>query len=115
QMQGLEVYTQQLRRQVHAHQAEKGDLLRSVDEVSVVERQTTPLMMRMVDSLAVFIEFDVPFLSAERQHRLAGLPALMDRADVAVSEKFRRVLEAFQIEVYYGRTLEAYNRFLDIS
>src|SRR5690554_7798440 len=80
QIQGLEVYTQQLQRQLHAQQAEKEELLRSLDEVSVVERQITPLMMRMVDSLAIFIELDVPFLSAERQHRLAGLQALMDRA-----------------------------------
>lgn len=115
QIQGLEVYTQQLQRQLHAQQAEKEELLRSLDEVSVVERQITPLMMRMVDSLAIFIELDVPFLSAERQHRLAGLQALMDRADVAVSEKFRRVLEAFQIEVDYGRTIEAYNGVMDIA
>jgi hypothetical protein len=34
---------------------------------------------------------------------------MMDRADVAPSEKFRRVMEAFQVEMDYGRTLEAYS------
>ena len=33
---------------------------------------------------------------------------MMDRADVAPSEKFRRVMEAYQVEMDYGRTVEAY-------
>ena len=32
----------------------------------------------------------------------------MDRADVTISEKYRRILEAYQIELEYGRTLDAY-------
>lgn len=115
QIQGLEVYTQQLQRQLQSQQAEKDELNRSIDEVSVVERQITPLMLQMVESLAVFIDLDVPFLPEERQQRLAGLQALMDRADVAVSEKFRRVMEAFQIEADYGRTIEAYNGVMEIA
>ena len=32
----------------------------------------------------------------------------MERSDVTASEKFRRVMEAYQIENDYGRTIEAY-------
>jgi len=66
-------------------------------------------MLRMIDSLAKFVELDVPFLPEERAERVASLRDLMDRADVDVSEKFRRVMEAFQIEADYGRNIEAYN------
>lgn len=109
QIQGLEVYTQQLQKQLDAQLVEKDELNSSIDEVSVVERQITPLMLRMIDSLAKFVELDVPFLPEERAERVASLRDLMDRADVDVSEKFRRVMEAFQIEADYGRNIEAYN------
>ena len=33
---------------------------------------------------------------------------MMSRADVTISEKYRRILEAYQVELDYGRTLEAY-------
>lgn len=115
QIQGLEVYTQQLQKQLDAQFVEKDELNSSIDEVSVVERQITPLMLRMIDSLAKFVELDVPFLPEERAERVASLRDLMDRADVDVSEKFRRVMEAFQIEADYGRNIEAYNGEMTVA
>ena len=109
QISGLEVYVQQLQRQIDFQEQEQLDLNASIDEVSVVERQITPLMLRMIESLETFVELDVPFLADERANRIASLQDLMDRADVDVSEKFRRVMEAYQIEADYGRTIEAYN------
>ena len=40
---------------------------------------------------------------------------MMDRADVAVSEKFSQVLRAFQIENEYGRTMEAYGDTINVD
>lgn len=112
---GLQVYTQQLQQQVANQQQEMTDLNDSIDQVSFVERQVTPLMMRMIDSLATFTELDVPFLQQEREQRIAGLRELMERANVDVSEKFRRVMEAYQIEADYGRNIEAYTAEHDVN
>ncbi|GAB2687587.1 DUF3450 domain-containing protein [Aliiglaciecola sp. 3_MG-2023] len=105
---GLMVYNEQLRKQIANQQQEMLDLNNAIDEVSVIERQITPLMIRMIDGLAQFVELDVPFLGEERANRIIDLRNMMDRADVAPSEKFRRVMEAYQVEMDYGRTLEAY-------
>lgn len=109
EIEGLEVYNTQLRKQINSQENEMADLNAAIDEVSVVERQITPLMMRMIDGLEQFVALDVPFLPEERSNRVADLRAMMDRADVAASEKFRRVMEAFQVEMDYGRTMEAYS------
>ncbi|WP_240615612.1 DUF3450 domain-containing protein [Alteromonas facilis] len=109
EIEGLDVYNEQLRRQIANQEQEMADLNSAIDEVSVIERQITPLMLRMIEGLAQFVELDMPFLPEERRKRIADLQAMMDRADVAPSEKFRRVMEAYQVEMDYGRTLEAYN------
>ncbi|MGS2720696.1 DUF3450 domain-containing protein [Paraglaciecola aestuariivivens] len=106
---GLEVYNLQLQNQINNQTQEMAELNASIDGVSVIERQITPLMMRMISGLAQFVALDMPFLPEERSKRISDLNAMMDRADIAPSEKFRRVMEAYQVEMDYGRTLEAYS------
>jgi hypothetical protein len=57
----------------------------------------------------------VPFLKAERNKRVQTLKETMSRADVSTAEKYRRVLEAYSIEMEYGRTLEAYEDKLEVA
>ena len=108
EIEGLRVYNAQLERQIGNQVAEMANIRTSIDEVTLIERQITPLMMRMLATLAEFIEHDVPFLIEERHDRIDRLNEMMDRADVSPSEKFRRVFEAYQIENDFGRTIEAY-------
>ncbi|MBU2894734.1 DUF3450 domain-containing protein [Colwellia sp. D2M02] len=112
---GLTVYNQQMQNQLDNQMAELAQLAQSMEEVSVIERQISPLMARMITTLEDFIALDVPFLPVERAKRVNDLKAMMNRADIAVSEKFRRVLEAYQIEVDYGRTIEAYSGTLALN
>jgi hypothetical protein len=106
---GLDVYNGQLTKQIDSQLQEMADLNAAIDEVSVIERQITPLMIRMITGLEQFVALDVPFLPKERAKRIDDLKSMMDRADIAPSEKFRRVMEAYQVEMDYGRTLEAYS------
>ncbi|TMN34334.1 DUF3450 domain-containing protein [Pseudoalteromonas sp. S2755] len=112
---GLSVYNAQLEKQIKNQLEEMAAINTSMDQVSVIERQITPLMMRMITGLKQFVELDVPFLPKERAERSTQLTNLMDRADISSSEKFRRVLEAYQVEVDYGRTIEAYTSLLDVN
>ena len=115
QLDGLEVYNDYMERQIANQGEELAELRRSIDQISIVERQIMPLMIRMLDGLEQFIELDVPFLKDERTERVATLRAVMERADVSVAEKFRRLTEAFQIENDFGRTIETYKETLVIE
>lgn len=112
---GLDVYNALLQKQIDSQQQEMSDLNTSITQVSVIERQVMPLMLEMIEGLDQFIELDMPFLLEERRRRVANLRVLMERSDVSVAEKVRRVFEAFEIENDYGRTIEAYKGSLELD
>jgi len=112
---GLEVYNGLLQRQVDNQGLEIAALADSISKVSLIERQIVPLMVEMLDSLEGIIRADVPFLQTERSERLERLRDMMERSDVSAAEKFRRIVEAYEIENEYGRTIEAYKGSLEIA
>jgi hypothetical protein len=112
---GLVTYNTLLQRQIDNQEAEKAALRESIDNVALIERQIIPMMTRMLDALEQFIQLDTPFLLAERTERLERLRGMMERSDVSSAEKFRRVIEAYQIENDYGRTIEAYKGTVPIN
>jgi hypothetical protein len=112
---GLNVYNKQMNTQVENQLKELDQIAVSMEQVSIIERQISPLMARMIETLASFVALDVQFLKEERSQRISSLKSMMERADIAMSEKFRRVLEAYQIEVEYGRSIEAYSGLVDVD
>lgn len=104
----LRLYNEQMSRIVANQEQELSSLDRQIGEIERTEQGVLPLMLRMLDNLESFVELDTPFLPNERESRVALLKDMMSRADVTTSEKFRRVLEAYQVEVDYGRNIEAY-------
>jgi len=112
---GLKVYNSLLRTQLDNQEDEMQALSDSISNVALIERQIVPLMTRMVDSLDEFVQLDTPFLVKERSARIARLREALERSDVTAAEKFRIVLEAYQIENDYGRTIEAYKGSTEIN
>jgi hypothetical protein len=101
-------FNAQLRTQVKSQADEIALIGRQLGEVDTTQREIQPLMQKMVDHLVKFVDLDVPFLIEERKQRVARLQEIMPRADVTISEKYRRILEAYQIELDYGRSLDTY-------
>jgi len=104
----LKLYNKQMSAIVENQQGEIKKIDQQIRDIEFTEQGILPLMSQMLDSLEQFNQLDLPFLKKERATRLSKLRQLMTRADITISEKYRRVLEAFQIEVEYGRTLETY-------
>lgn len=109
----LEVYNQQVEDLIESQKSELASLQEQIEGVTAVSRDIVPLMVRMIDTLQQFVELDLPFLLDERRERVAKLREIMDRADVSLSEKYRRLMEAYQIENEFGRTIEAYRGELE--
>jgi len=108
QINDLQAYNEQLSRIVATQRGELADFERQFQEIEITKRKILPLILRMIEVLGDFIEIDMPFLEKERSMRLQELKTLMDRPEVPNSEKYRRVTEAYQIELEYGHTIEAY-------
>jgi hypothetical protein len=104
----LERFNQLVEEQVRSQEEEIASIQQQLVEIDTTNREVLPLMQQMVDTLARFVELDVPFLLEERTARVDNLKRVMDRADVSIAEKYRLILEAYQSELDYGRTLEAY-------
>jgi hypothetical protein len=109
----LRRYDDQLEKLVNGQDQEIASFGRRMTNARTVRQRLVPLMLRMVDVLGRLVALDVPFLKQERSRRLAALRQLMDDPDASLSEKYRRVMEAYQVEAEYGRTIEAYTGELD--
>ncbi|KAF3978406.1 MAG: DUF3450 domain-containing protein [Methylococcales symbiont of Iophon sp. n. MRB-2018] len=108
-------YNKHLQDLVASQKKEKASLEQQLREIEVTQREIVPLILRMLDNLEKFIALDLPFLPEERKQRLSKLKAMITRADVSNAEKFRRIIEAYQIENEYGNTIEAYRAGLTLE
>jgi hypothetical protein len=115
QVEGLKVYNNQLSTQVASQLTLIDKFAESTAKVAIIERQMLPLIIKMVERLSQFVELDLPFHEQERAERILFLEENLERADVDISEKFRQVLEVYQIENEYGRKIDSYSQIINIG
>ncbi len=112
---GLKAYNDQLDILIKKQLENLSSIQRQLGHIEGTQRNIVPLMLRMIEVLDEFISLDLPFLVEERQIRLTAIKDIMDRPDVSLPDKFRRIMEAYQIEMEYGRTIEAYSGDITIN
>ena len=108
----LKIYNDNLERVVSDQQNEVQSITRQLAGLEETNRGVVPLMLEMIEALEQIVEADVPFRIEERRARVRRLNDMMDQAEVTASEKYRRVMEAYQGELEFGRTTEAYSDVL---
>ncbi|MCC3855691.1 DUF3450 domain-containing protein [Vibrio parahaemolyticus] len=113
QIDSMKVYNEQINRMVQSQQGELDSLNNQIAQIDQTATEVVPLTLKMIDALDEFVTLDLPFQKEERNKRVQELRRLMDRADVTTSEKFRKVMEAYQIEEGFSRSIESYKASLD--
>lgn len=115
QVEGLKAYNDQLSTQVNSQVELLERFDNSIAQVALIERQMSPLVQKMATSLNDFVEIDLPFHTQERQERMAFVQESLAAADINVAEKFRQVVEAYQIENEYGRKVNTYQDIVSLN
>ena len=103
----LETFNTQLRRQVKSQNESISNMANEMESIDETEKGVLPLMDEMIKTLEQFVELDIPFSLDKRTQRVAELNTMMDNADISVSEKYRKILEAYRIEMDYGNVMQA--------
>lgn len=108
QLEQLNRYNASQQRQVDAQERELESTRLDIANIAGLQRSVQPLMDDMLNALETLVEADLPFQIVERTDRIARLRGLMEDPDQSPAQRYRLIVEAYQIENEYGRTIEAY-------
>jgi len=115
QIESLRVYNSQLERQIVSQKRMMVELEESIENATVIERGISPLMANMLDALEDFVGLDMPFKLERRQQAIEELYVNLDSAKFSAAEKFRQILEVYDIESDYSLSMEAYTDQIDLN
>ncbi len=115
QIEGLDVYNARLEHQIAVQEQRIAAIGASLEEATVLSRQVLPLLVRMIDSLDAFIALDRPFHLDERHGRIALLRQDIDAPELSLAEKFRQVMDAYRIEIEFGRKIDSYRDTVEVD
>lgn len=103
-----EVYRDHLTALISSQNEEVARFQKQIAEIKTTRQGIVPLMYQMISALKQYVDNDIPLNKEQRLTRIIKLEKMMHRADVNDAEKYRRILEAYQIELKYGMKLGSY-------
>ncbi|WP_376695889.1 DUF3450 domain-containing protein [Wenzhouxiangella sp. EGI_FJ10305] len=104
----LRRYNEQMQAVVDNQEEEIVSINEQLEGLQQTNRDVVPLMIEMAETLEQLVRADMPFLLEERVDRAETVVDNLDRSDITNSEKFRLIIESYQAELEYGRTMEGY-------
>ena len=111
----LKTYNDQLEKLTENQLETTASLSDQINSIAETQQNIVPLILRMIEVLEEFVSLDAPFLQEERIARVNLLKSMMDRPDVSLPDKYRRIMEAYQIEMEYGRTIDTLTETIQIN
>ena len=110
-----DLYAKQQELVVASQREEITSLTEQLGSIDDITAQTVPMLLSMVDDLQAFVAADLPFKSVERSARMDALDGIMAQPDVTPAEQYRLIMEAYQAEMEYGRTISTWQEEIDID
>lgn len=83
--------------------------------IEQIRTRIEPFLQESLEALHHQIGEDLPFLPEERRQRVERLAELLGDPEVAISEKYRKILEAWMVEAEYGNTIEVYQQTIAVE
>lgn len=113
QLEAANRYNASLNRNVAGQLRQIERLQADIENISGLQRAMQPLMEDMLDSLARIVEADLPFDIDDRQARISRLSGAMNNPSLSAAQRYRLIVEAYQIENEFGRTIGNYKGSVD--
>ena len=116
---GMVQYNEQLNRQIASQQESMAVIQRDLAEIDATAVAVVALVQRMFEAIDSFVASDLPFIDPtqagpdSRSERMNKIRDVMTSETASVGEKYRRLMEAYQIELEYGRNMIAYKGTLE--
>ncbi len=101
-------YNASLNRNIEAQERQLVRLREDIENVEGLQRAMQPLMEDMVARFSELVAADLPFLATERAERAARLEGVLGNPEMSAAQRYRLIVEAYQIEGEYGRTIRSY-------
>jgi len=111
---GMVQYNEQLNQQIAAQQGRLAVVERDLAEIDATAAAVVALVQRMYEAIDSFVKSDLPFIDPtqagpdSRSERMNKIHDLMVSETATLGEKYRRLMEAYQIELEYGRNMISY-------
>ncbi|WP_375749381.1 DUF3450 domain-containing protein [Vibrio sp. HN007] len=115
EIKGLETYETHLGKVIESQNNEIADLNLQLEEIAETRKSIVPLMYEMLEGLSEYVRQDMPIRHHARYERVEKLRELMTQASISDAEKFRRILEAYQIELDYVTKMGTYTGTIEID
>ena len=116
---GLAGYNEQLKSQIAAQQQRLTVVESDLAQIDATAAAVVALVQRMYEAIDKFVAADLPFIDPtqagpdSRSERMNRIRELMTSETASLGEKYRRLMEAYQIELEYGRNMTTYKGTLE--
>jgi hypothetical protein len=115
QIESQRIFLDQQRVFLLSQQNELNALRTQLERVGSIEVDLAPMLLDMYVALEEFINEDLPFQMDVRQERLSNIQTSLGDANISAAERYRLLLNAYEIEMGYGRSLRAYSEEIDVD